>query len=46
MPPPSITILCDTREPDWSEHPWSRFMPENVTAERATLKTGDFDRWQ
>lgn len=35
-------LICDTREPWVPEHPWARFLPENIQLERGTLTTGDF----
>lgn len=42
MNPTPVTILCDTREPDWQCHPWRNSVPAHVTIQRATLETGDF----
>lgn len=42
MLPEPITLICDTREPWVPEHPWARFLPENIQLERGMLTTGDF----
>ncbi len=38
----NFTLLRDTREPEWAEHPWRRHVPEPWRIGSATLSTGDF----
>src|ERR1700682_226746 len=38
----TFTIVRDTRELDWPDHPWLPFIPEDWRVSSATLSTGDF----
>lgn len=38
----NFTLLRDTREPEWDEHPWHKHIPEPWCIGSATLSTGDF----